>query len=161
MKKLFVWLLMAMLLTAVGCVTKTVTYTKTTQTDGTVIEQTVTESDGSLLTEKTVAAAGSVQAAKVETTGSTSSGTLLPNFIIGGGNSAIMTSPKDDDRPVMAYSKSTSLLGSLASVSASGISFVYKGISGETAEQTEKRVAALKTLSGDENTEAAKEPATD
>ena len=46
----------------------------------------------------------------------------------------------------MAYSRSTSLLGSLTSASAAGVSWYYVGTDGETAEQTAIRVAALKTM---------------
>jgi hypothetical protein len=49
---------------------------------------------------------------------------------------------------MFCYSKSISLLGSLTNASASGVSFVYIGTRGETAEQTVARVNALQALSG-------------
>lgn len=131
----------------VGCATKTIDYTKTTAPDGTVTEKTVTTISGSALSSKTVAGSGSVQALKIETTGSTASGTMLPNVILGGGNSAITTSPADDNRPVCAYSRSTSILGSLTNATAAGVSWVYIGTANETAAQTAARVEALQALS--------------
>ena len=146
MKEIFL-LIIVTAVSLSGCVSKTTTYTKETKTDGTVIETTVTESDGSLLTEKTFVTAGNLQGVKIETTGSTSTGTLLPNFFMGGGNSIVLSSPGNDDRPVFCYSRSISLLGSLTNGEASGISFAYKGVKGETAEQTQKRIITLKSLS--------------
>ena len=159
MKKYFSFIVLIFIALAVvvllsGCVTKTITYTKETKKDGTVVEKTVTQSDGSLLTEKTFAAAGSVQGVKVETTGSTSTGTVLPNFFSGGGNSVVLSSPREDNRPVFCYSKSISLLGSLTNSKAFGVSFVYKGIQGETAKETAERIKQLKLLA---NSEANKE----
>jgi hypothetical protein len=50
---------------------------------------------------------------------------------------------KDDDRPYFVYTKSMSLLSSIFSASASGITIIYRGLVGETAEETVKRVNAL------------------
>jgi hypothetical protein len=111
------------------------------------------------LQNKTFGAAGSVQAVKIETTGSTSTGTLLPNVILGGANSAIATMPEAQNRRVLSYSKSSSILGSLTSASSGGISFVYISAVGETVDETAKCVTSFMGLTGnsedDEETDAS------
>jgi hypothetical protein len=131
-----------------GCTTDSTTYTKVTAPDGTVTESTTTKTDGPALSNKSVALAGSAQAVKLESTGGATSGTVAPNVLIGGGNTAIGTSPNNEDKPVFAYSQSNSLLTSIFSGSASGISYIYIGISGEKADETEKRIKVFKGVIG-------------
>ena len=87
MKKFSLFVLLAIFTSVifyvVGCASKTVNYTKTTDTAGIVTENTVTTTSGSWWSSKTIAGAGSVQALKVETTGSTSSGTMLHQLCSG------------------------------------------------------------------------------
>jgi endonuclease YncB( thermonuclease family) len=118
-----------------GCQNKKVTQ----QTDGTII----TETTDPWLSNKAVAGAGSVQAVKIETTGSTSSGTLLPNAVVGSGDSAGYTCPVDANVRVIAFSKSSGILNSLTNSSASGVSWTYQSTDGESAAETAQVVAQM------------------
>ena len=107
---------------------------------------------GSIWRNKVVAGSGSVQALKIESSGGSETATVLPNCIIGGANNAVAGVPIENTQPVMAYSKSVSLFGSLTSASAAGVSYVYIGTPGETAEQTVHRVNSLKNMAATDST---------
>ena len=133
-------LVSAMVIMLAGCNTTTTKYDKDT---GKVIE---VKSSDSPLKDKSMAMGGSFTAVKLESTGSTTSGTPTANFCIGGGTAGLSSSPKEDDRPVVSVSWSAGILSSVTSASASSGTVTYIGTKGETAEQTEIRINALLKL---------------
>jgi len=100
----------------------------------------------SALESKAVGGAGAVDALKIETSGGTATGTLLPNITMGGAVSAIATSPTMADgstaAPVISFAQRTSWLGELFGVSADTTAFTYIGVPGETSTDTSGRIAA-------------------
>ena len=122
------------------------TVTKTQLPKGTVMEVTKRTADESLLTDQALAGSGSVQAMKIVPTGDSS--TPMFEVILGGGNNAFGKAPADSNQPVYAYSRSMSVWGSIASATATGVSFIYIGSKGETAAETAKRVDALNKAAG-------------
>jgi hypothetical protein len=139
----------------VGCAPTTINTTTTKYPDGKEVVNTVTTKGGVSVANKTIVAGGGARMIKVESSGSTSTGTLTPNVLLGDTNTATLIVHKDDDRPYFIYTKSMSLLSSLFSASASGITIIYRGLVGETAEQTVKRVNAL--MPTEKTTEPTKE----
>lgn len=102
------------------------------------------------LENKAVGAAGGIDAFKVETTGSTSTGTLMPNIIAGGAVSAIATSPAIDNgktvSPVFSYAKRSSFFGEIFGIDCATEAAVYIGVPGETAADTVARMDAIKSV---------------
>lgn len=101
---------------------------------------------------------------KVETSGSTSTGTVLPNIIAGGAVSAIATSPAVDEgktvAPVFSKAKRNSFFGELFGIDCSTTAIVYIGTPGETAEETAKRMEAIQKIS-EANAKAAEKKTED
>ncbi len=102
------------------------------------------------LEDKAVAIGSAVDTLKIETTGSTTSGTLLPNLIMGGAVSAIATSPlitkTNGDKtssPVYVKVKRTSIFAAIFNLDATTESVCYIGIPGESSDETLKRIEAL------------------
>ena len=120
------------------------TVTVTVLPKGTVIDTFKRTASESLLTDQALAGAGSVQAAKVIPTGDSS--TPMCEVILGGGNNAFGKAPTDSNQCVFAYSKSMSIWGSITSASASGLSYIYIGAKGESADDTTKRITAMLKL---------------
>lgn len=103
------------------------------------------------LETKAVAIASGVDAMKVETTGSVSSGTALPNIILGGAVNSICTAPAMDAgktaQPTYSKSRRNSLFGSVFGIDDHTETIAYTGVPGETADETVKRCQALAGLS--------------
>lgn len=111
--------------------------------DGKTIIKVEEKTTESAARHKDFAMGGAVTAVKVETTGSTSSGTPLPNFIIGGGASGIASSPSESKRPVINITRSAGVLSSLTNGSAYSGTTNYIGVPNETAAETKARLTAL------------------
>lgn len=126
--------------------------TKYDPATGNVIEK----SYESPLKDKSMAMGGSFSAVKLESTGSTTSGTPTANFCVGSGTGTLSSSPREDERPVIALSWSAGILSSVTSSSASSGSITYIGTKGETAAQTEIRINALLKLKDSTATTEAK-----
>lgn len=103
------------------------------------------------LETKAVAVASGVDAVKIETTGSVSTGTVLPNIIMGGAVNSICTAPVMDNgktaQPTYSKSRRNSFFGSLFGVDNTTETIAYTGVPGETADETAKRCKALAGLS--------------
>jgi len=101
------------------------------------------------LENKAVGAAGGIDAFKIETTGSTSTGTLMPNLVAGGAVSAIATSPLVEvgktASPVFSYSKRSSFFGEVFGIDCATEALVYIGVPGESADDTAARMSAIKS----------------
>ena len=110
--------------------------------NGKVVKTTTTTSE-SAARHKDFAIGGAITAVKVETTGSSSSGTLLPNFIIGGGATGVASSPSESTRPVINFSRSAGVLSSLTNSSAYSGSLNYIGTPGETSAETAARLKGV------------------
>ncbi len=130
----------------IGCNTSTTTITESLDASGNPVKMTVEEKKESPLTNKTFSVAGSVTAIKVESAGSASSETALPNVLVGGSAASISSSPKGDNRPTIGYSWSCGILSSLTSSSASSGSITYIGLTNETAAETAKRIKTVVDL---------------
>lgn len=108
------------------------------------------------LENKSFAAAGGVDAMKVETSGSTSTGTILPNITVGGAVSAIATSPAMEQgkttAPVFSKAKRNSFFGELFGIDCSTTALVYIGTPGETADETAKRMKAIQEIAETDST---------
>lgn len=118
------------------------------------------------LADKAVGVAGGVDAVKIETTGSTSTGTLLPNITVGGAVSAIATAPSIENgktsAPVFTMSRRNSFFGELFGIDSSTTAMAYIGTPGESAADTAKRVESLqKMLPGGKAKEGGGNPDTD
>lgn len=96
--------------------------------------------------DKTYTAAGTVSAIKLETSGSVSSGTIFPNFILGGSAYAVSGIPSTENKPVILYACRQSLFEQIFNLSAGDTAIVYVGTKGETAEETQYRILAYKDL---------------
>lgn len=126
----------------------------------------------SALSDKAVAIASNGTAIRVETTGSTSSGTISPNLLLGTVQNSIATAPAlDQDKSTqisVAYTESGSFFGSLFGIDAKTRTFSYIGLPAEDAAQTKARLEAVAsvltatrekendTKGGDENGEVQK-----
>jgi len=149
----FIVLLCAIMALCTGCnsvVTESDT-TKTYAADGKTLTQVVehkkvTDKE-SPAAHKSWSTAGSVTALKLETIGSASSETVLPDVTIGGTSVAISSvaamQSDESNPPTAACSASCGLLKSLFSMSAISYSFTYTGVKGETADDTAKRIDAI------------------
>lgn len=102
------------------------------------------------LSEKSVAVASRVDALKIETSGSASSGTISPNLMVGGGANCLSTSRAflDSERavPTFSYSSSGSFFGSLFGLDVSSTTMTYTGSVDESAAETVARLTALEKL---------------
>lgn len=151
------------LLITSGCATPEMTKTTETRTltDGTKVVTETTKTKEGLLTSKTYAVGGAVSAVKVETTGGTSSGTFLPNFMVGGGVTSVASSPNKAKKRALTFSWSAGVLASITNTSASSGTLSYVSDDGETAEETVKILnAAVKvkeSITGSSTTETEKE----
>ena len=100
------------------------------------------------LQNKAVGIGSGVDAFKVETSGSVSSGTVLPNIIAGGAVNAMGTSQEMTEgstaAPVYVHSKRGSFFGQLFGVEADTEAVVYIGVPGESATETAARLAAIR-----------------
>lgn len=101
------------------------------------------------LQNKAVGIGSGVDAFKVETSGSVSSGTVLPNIIAGGAVNAMGTSPEMAEgataAPVYVHSKRGSFFGQLFGVEADTEAVVYIGVPGETAADSAARLQAIRS----------------
>ena len=108
------------------------------------------------LENKAVGIGSSVDALKIETTGSTSSGTILPNLIAGGAVNTLATAPAIQEgtqtQVVFVKSRRNSFFGELFGIDASTESISYIGAPNETPEATAARFEAfakvMKTRTG-------------
>ena len=109
------------------------------------------------LENKAVAIGSGVDAFKLETTGSTSSGTILPNLIAGGAVNTLATAPAIQEgtqtQVVFVKSRRNSFFGELFGIDASTESISYIGAPNETPEATAARFEAFaKVMKVRENT---------
>ena len=109
------------------------------------------------LENKAVAIGSGVDAFKLETTGSTSSGTILPNLIAGGAVNTLATAPAIQEgtqtQVVFVKSRRNSFFGELFGIDASTESISYIGAPNETPEATAARFEAFaKVMKARENT---------
>lgn len=99
------------------------------------------------LENKAVAIGSGVDAFKLETTGSTSSGTVLPNLIAGGAVNTLATAPAIQEgtqtQVVFVKSRRNSFFGELFGIDASTESISYIGAPNETPEATAARFEAF------------------
>ena len=99
------------------------------------------------LENKAVAIGSGVDAFKLETTGSTSSGTILPNLIAGGAVNTLATAPAVQDgtqtQVVFVRSRRNSFFGELFGIDASTESISYIGAPNEPPEATAARFEAF------------------
>ena len=104
----------------------------------------------SALESKAVAISSGVDAFKLETIGGVSSGTILPNLIVGGAVNTIATAPAVADgtqtQVVFVKAKRNSFFGELFGIDASTESISYIGSPGETAAETAARFEAFAKL---------------
>ncbi len=99
---------------------------------------------------KAVAIASNGTVVKLETTGSTTSGTVAPNLLLGVVQNSIATAPalKEGEKTqiAIAYTESHSWLAEIFGLSAVTRTFSYIGLPGETADQTKIRLEALEKI---------------
>lgn len=95
------------------------------------------------LHDKSVGMAGTVSAIKIESSGGTSTGTALPNVLMGGAAFAFADSP-DSDRPVYAHAERSSIISKLFGLGMDDSATVYIGTANESADDTVKRLKALR-----------------
>lgn len=114
----------------------------------------------SALENKAVAIGSGVDAFKIETTGSTSSGTILPNLIAGGAVNTLATAPVIQEgmqTPVVfAKSRRNSFFGELFGIDASTESISYIGVPNETPEATAARFEAFSKVTAAKAQESTK-----
>lgn len=109
------------------------------------------------LENKAVAIGSGVDAFKIETTGSTSSGTILPNLIAGGAVNTLATAPAVPEgtqtQVVFVKSRRNSFFGELFGIDASTESISYIGAPNESPEATVARFEAFaKVMKAQEST---------
>ena len=104
----------------------------------------------SALESKAVAISSGVDAFKLETVGGVSSGTVLPNLILGGAVNTIATAPAvaegTQTQVVFVKARRTSFFGELFGIDASTESVSYIGSPGETAAETAARFEAFSKI---------------
>ena len=106
------------------------------------------------LENKAVGIGSSVDALKIETTGSTSSGTILPNLIAGGAVNTLATAPAI--QVVFVRSRRNSFFGELFGIDASTESISYIGAPNETPEATAARFEAFAKVTATKAQEGTK-----
>jgi len=99
------------------------------------------------LREKSVAAAGTVSAVKIEAAGGSSTGTPLPNVLMGGAAFAFADSPDSDRRVMFVRAARSSVLSKIFGLGLDDSATIYIGSPDETAAETEARVKALSAAS--------------
>ncbi len=91
-----------------------------------------------------------MDAFKLETSGGVSTGTVLPNLILGGAVNTLATAPAVADgvktQVVFVRSRRNSFFGELFGIDAVTESVSYIGSPGETAEETATRVEAFSKI---------------
>lgn len=104
----------------------------------------------SALESKAVAISSGVDAFKLETIGGVTTGTVLPNLILGGAVNTIATAPAvaegTQTQVVFVKAKRNSFFGELFGIDASTESVSYIGSPGETAAETAARFEAFSKL---------------
>lgn len=104
----------------------------------------------SALENKAFALGSGVDAFKLETSGGVSTGTILPNLILGGAVNTLATAPAVADgvktQVVFVRSRRNSFFGELFGIDAVTESVSYIGSPGETAEETSERMKAFASL---------------
>jgi hypothetical protein len=104
----------------------------------------------SALENKAFALGSGVDAFKLETSGGVSTGTVLPNLILGGAVNTLATAPAVADgvktQVVFVRSRRNSFFGELFGIDAVTESVSYIGSPGETAEETSERMKAFASL---------------
>lgn len=104
----------------------------------------------SALESKAVAISSGVDAFKLETIGGVTSGTILPNLIVGGAVNTIATAPAvaegTQTQVVFVKARRTSFFGELFGIDASTESVSYIGSPGETAAETAARFEAFSKI---------------
>lgn len=104
----------------------------------------------STLENKAFALGSGVDAFKLETSGGVSTGTVLPNLILGGAVNTLATAPAVADgaktQVVFVRSRRNSFFGELFGIDAVTESVSYIGSPGETAEETAQRMKAFASL---------------
>ena len=104
----------------------------------------------STLENKAFALGSGVDAFKLETSGGVSTGTVLPNLILGGAVNTLATAPAVADgaktQVVFVRSRRNSFFGELFGIDAVTESVSYIGTPGETAEETAERLKAFASL---------------
>ena len=104
----------------------------------------------SALENKAFALGSGVDAFKLETSGGVSTGTVLPNLILGGAVNTLATAPAVADgaktQVVFVCSRRNSFFGELFGIDAVTESVSYIGSPGETAEETATRVEAFSKI---------------
>ena len=112
------------------------------------------------LENKAVAIGSGVDAFKIETTGSTSSGTFLPNLIAGGAVNTLATAPAVQEgtqtQVVFVKSRRNSFFGELFGIDASTESISYIGVPNETPEATAARFEAFSKVAAAKAQESTK-----
>lgn len=104
----------------------------------------------SALENKAFALGSGVDAFKLETSGGVSTGTVLPNLILGGAVNTLATAPAVVDgtktQVVFVRSRRNSFFGELFGIDAVTESVSYIGSPGETAEETATRIEAFSKI---------------
>ena len=104
----------------------------------------------SALESKSVAISSGVDAFKLETIGGVTTGTILPNLILGGAVNTIATAPAIADgtqtQVVFVRARRNSFFGELFGIDASTESVSYIGSPGETAAETIARFEAFSRI---------------
>ena len=99
---------------------------------------------------KAVAIASNGTVVKLETTGSTTSGTIAPNVLLGVVQNSIATAPalKEGEKTQVsiAYTESHSWIAEIFGLTSITRTFSYIGLPGESAEQTKIRLDALEKI---------------
>lgn len=105
---------------------------------------------GCTTTGKAVAIASNGSVLKLETTGSTTSGTIAPNVLLGVVQNSIATAPalKEGDKTqvCISYTESHSWIAQIFGLTSITRTFSYIGLPGESAEQTKIRLDALEKI---------------
>lgn len=113
----------------------------------------------SALESKSVAISSGVDAFKLETIGGVTTGTVLPNLILGGAVNTIATAPAIADgtqtQVVFVRARRNSFFGELFGIDASTESVSYIGSPGETAADTVARFEAFSKLNRPQDASAA------
>lgn len=94
------------------------------------------------LENKAVGAAGTVSAIKIESAGGSTTGTPLPNVLLGGAAFAFADSP-DSGRPVYARAARSSIISKLFGLGMDDEAVVYIGVHNESAAETASRLKAF------------------
>jgi len=100
----------------------------------------------SSLERKSVAMGGTVNALKIETSGSSSTGTPTPNILMGGATFAFADSPDTDRRPVFVRAARSSFFNSIFGGGMDDSATIYIGTPDETADETVARMQSFHLL---------------